>query len=280
MKIKLSPSEFVLLQTYIRDLSEIVIPQDKSYFMESRLSKLLADMKIESFEEFYHRCRKEKDSHLKDKLIEAMTTRETFWFRDILPWKILEEVFLPRFCKELLQSPRKKVRIWSAAVASGQEAYSTSICIYEYLERQGLLFLFPSFEILGTDISKTALQIARDGSYDELSITRGLEPVLREKYFQNDGDTWKLDPKLMEIVTLEYYNIKHSIEHLGPFDIIFLRYVMIYFSDEFRHTLLKKISKVLHSDGTLFIGASEVFSKMDQYFERQMHSNGYYYKRL
>lgn len=278
MSETLSKSEFKRFQQYIKDKCGIDIPEEKAYLIETRLSHLLAESRLGSYEELYSKIHANTDPQMDDKIIDAITTNETSWFRDKTPWVIISEVILPQLCNDLSNKRISKIRIWSAASSTGQEAYSTAICIREYLEKNNMLYLYHLFEIMGTDISPAVLDISRNGKYDSISIIRGLDNTLRDKYFTKDGNVWGVNPVLKEIVKFSRLNLQGSFAFLGKFDVVFLRYVMIYFSDELKTDIIKKMSGVLNTDGTLFIGASELFSQLEHSFARHSYKDGNFFK--
>jgi len=280
MASTLSDIEFRLFKTYIREKCGIDIQDDKAYLIETRLSKLLVDSGMESFEALYNLIMSNRDPYIAEKVIDAITTNETLWFRDKTPWKIMEDVILPRHIEELRSGKKRKIRIWSAAASTGQEAYSTAICIRDYLDEHGITDIRPDqFEILATDISKTVLEIARRGRYDAISIARGLDPKYKEKYFRKEGMVWVLDDAVKNAVRFEHFNLQNSFLFLGKFDIIFCRYVLIYFADTLKEELAKKFFDSIEPDGVMFIGASELHRCLDPYFEMVHYANGTYYVR-
>ena len=280
MAVNLSNLEFQLFQKYIKESCGISIGTDKAYLIESRLSKLLIDSGMRSFEEFYHTIVRNKDSYISVKVIDAITTNETLWFRDQTPWKILENVYLPVYIEELRNGKKQKIRIWSAAASTGQEAYSTAMCIDDYLFRKGIRDVSLShFEIIATDISQTVLDIAKRGRYDSISIMRGLGNEYKEKYFRKEGMAWELSDKIKNIVKFQQFNLQNSFLFLGKFDVIFCRYVLIYFEEALQKEIGQKILNSLDNQGIFFIGASELYSNFDQYFEMVHMENGTYYRK-
>lgn len=280
MTSSLSEIEFRLFKTYIKEKCGIDIHDDKAYLVETRLSKLLVDSGMESFEALYNLIMSNRDPYIAEKVIDAITTNETLWFRDQTPWKIMEDIVLPRLIEELRSGKKRKVRIWSAAASTGQEAYSTAICIRNYLEQKRITDIQPEqFEILATDISKTVLEIARKGRYDAISIARGLDPKYKERFFRKEGMVWVLEDAIKNAVRFEHFNLQNSFMFLGKFDIIFCRYVLIYFADTFKQELGKKFFESVEPDGVMFLGASELHHCMDSYFEMAHHANGTYYVR-
>lgn len=280
MQATLSGTEFQLFKKYIHAKCGIDIGEEKAYLIETRLSKLLADSGMTTFDELYNTIRNNDDAHMAEKIIDAITTNETLWFRDKTPWNILEEILLPQYITKLRNGEKFKIRIWSAASSTGQEAYSTAMCIDRYLKKNYIKDIgLDQFEILATDISKTVLEIARKGRYDAISIMRGMEQEYKDQYFRNEGMVWELDGRIKSAVRFQQFNLQNSYLLFGKFDIIFCRYVLIYFADNLKDEIIKKLSACMHDDGLLFLGASELYGMMDRSFEMKHHGHGTYYKR-
>lgn len=280
MSYQLSNSEFQLFRNYLHDHCGIYLGDDKAYLIESRLSKLLSDWGMSSFEELYQAIMKNKDPNIAERVIDALTTNETLWFRDQSPWIILTEVLLPRYINLLRTNKRSTIRIWSAAASTGQEAYSTAMCIDHYLKSHGIQDVrLSQFEIVATDISQTVLDIARKGSYDSISMIRGMDPMYKEKYFKQNGLVWELDERIKAAVSFKKFNLQHSFLLLGKFDLILCRYVLIYFADSLKADIANKLSNCMEAEGTLIIGASELYNALEQRFEMANYANGIFYKR-
>ena len=278
MKVNLTSKEFDLFKDYIRKHCGIEIGDQKAYLIESRLAKLLVEYEVSSYEELYYKIYRNTNPKIKEQVIDAITTNETLWFRDKTPWVILEEKLMPKYIELLRSKKRHKIRIWSAASSTGQEAYSTAMSINEYLEKNNIKDInLSQFEILATDISKPVLNVAKKGRYDSVSIMRGLDNKYKMKYFKNEGRTWVLDDKIKSLVTFRKFNLQDSFWSLGKFDIIFLRYVLIYFSSDFKSEALKKIKNTLNENGKLFLGSSEILHDQKNEFNNCNYKNGVYY---
>jgi len=275
----ITSKEFELMRDYIEKECGIDLSRDKAYLIESRLSGILSESGLSSFEELYYKLRIQKDAKMNEKVIDAITTHETLWFRDRTPWRILEEVLLPTYIDEIRQNKRNKVRIWSAGCSTGQEPYSTAMTIDSYLERHRIKDIsLDHFEIFATDISGSVLDIARAGKYDSISIIRGLDDEYKNKYFTNEGRKWILSSKIRDRVVFRQFNLQNSFISLGKFDIVFCRYVLIYFSAQLKKEVFQKISQVLNRPrGVLFLGNSEVFTDYEDSFTRKEHQGGVYY---
>jgi chemotaxis protein methyltransferase CheR len=191
---------------------------------------------------------------LKEKVIDAMTTNETFWFRDNAPFDALRDVLLPRF---VLEEKRQPLRIWSAACSSGQEPYSISMVIEEFKSRHpGVLMRDP--EIVATDISTSVLASARQAEYDSLSVSRGLSEVRRKQFFEEmPMSRYRLKRAITERVSFRQLNLKDPYSSLGRFDVVFCRNVLIYFAAELKMDILQRIHIVMTPGASLILGASE-----------------------
>ncbi|SFH51605.1 MCP methyltransferase, CheR-type [Tindallia magadiensis] len=278
MTASLSNREFSLFQKYIEDQCGIAIGDEKAYLIESRLTKLLIESKLNSFEELYKMLYNKNDPKLSEKVIDAITTNETLWFRDKTPWIILEKELMAEYIS-MIRNTGKKIKIWSAAASSGQEAYSTVIAVDQYLKRHRIKDVgLKDFEIVGTDISAPVLEIAKMGRYDPISIMRGLDPKLKEEYFINEGRVWTVKDEIKKHVKFRKFNLQNSFHSLGKFDMIFCRYVMIYFSQDFKKEMTKKLASALQEKGVLFIGNSEIFPNYKEYFEAKHVDKGIYYQ--
>jgi len=281
LRCSVDEHEFKLFRDYIAKKSGIIIPPEKAYLIETRLTKLMLDAGVESFGKFYDYIISGIDPHISEKIIGAITINETMWFRDTSPWKVLEESILPGLIDDLASFRKIRARIWCAAVSTGQEVYSTAMHIDDYLSKNQVSGVnLKSFDFLATDISGSALHMAKQGRYDKINIKRGLNDYYRDKYFSNNGSVWELDPKIRNTVKFERFNLQDSYSKFGLFDVIFCRYVLIYFSDELRKEILKKLRDSLTDGGVLFIGNYVLHDLLKEDFETGHYDNlTYYIKR-
>ena len=275
---ELSSKEFALMQKFIEERCGISLSEEKAYLIESRLSKLLIDSDSSSFEELYEKINNINNETIVEKVIDAITTNETLWFRDNMPWRILEDILLPTYIQQIREGKRAKVRIWSAACSTGQEPYSISMCINNYLDQRKIIDVkISNFEILATDISSTVLQIAALGRYDNISIIRGLDNAYKDKYFTNQGRVWSIDEKIKNSVNFKKFNLQNSFILLGKFDVIFCRNVIIYFSNNLKKEVMGKVAASLEPQGALFLGSSELFINYKDHFDMEQYNGGVYY---
>lgn len=273
----LSNDEFACLKDFIEKNCGIALSDHKAYLIESRLTHLLIEYHCSSYRDLCFKAKNATDTDLRNKIVDAMTTNETLWFRDKAPFAVLEELLLEKFFNELSSGKRQSIRIWSAACSTGQEPYSIAMTISEYARKRGITDLSP-IEIIATDISPTVLFLAKAGRYDQIAISRGLPDDIRSRYFVQDGRTWKLDDTIKKMVQLRKFNLQDSFAALSRFDILFCRYVAIYFSDTFKRDLFKRFSELLKPSGYLFLGASESLSMYNAGFTLLTHNGHIYYQ--
>ena len=276
----INENEFLLFREYINENCGISIPPEKAYLIETRLTKLMIDAGTDSFGEFHRYITSHPDSPIHQKIINAITTNETLWFRDSSPWKVLEEILLPQFINELLAGRKTRVRIWCNAVSTGQEIYSTVMCIDDYLTRNCIEGVnLSDFDFFATDISSNVLNIAKKGRYDKISIMRGLSDYYRDKYFTRNDSAWDISPKIRNAVRFGKFNLQNDYSAFGLFDVIFCRYVLIYFSDSFKKETVNKMCYALADDGVLFTGNYVFFDMFKDGFDAKHYGNLTYYTK-
>jgi len=274
----ITQEEYILFRDYVLRSCGIVIPPEKAYLFETRLAKLMLDTMSDSFSDFYQYVRKNTDPTIRQKIINAITTNETQWFRDDTPWRVLEETLLPRYVNELLSGRKPKIRIWSTAVSTGQEIYSTAMCVDNYLRKNRVMGVrLSDFEFFATDVSSRVLDMAQKGRYDRISISRGLSDDYREKYFAQSGAAWELDPRIREAVKFSHFNLQSGCDAFGLFDIIFCRYVLIYFSDELKKKIITELRHSLINSGVLFTGSYALYDLFRDDFDMKHYQNLTYY---
>ncbi len=276
----INDNEFALFRDYLRKISGILIPPEKAYLFETRLTKMMVDAGIESFGEFYEYILSGADPKAPQKIINAMVTNETLWFRDEAPWKVLSERVLPKLVWALQTGQRQRVRFWFSAVSTGQEAYSTIMCVDEYLKAnrvQGVSL--DDFDFVGTDISTRVLDIARMARYDAISIRRGLSDAHRAKYFTKNNTAWILDPRIKDAAHFAPFNLRDSYGALGSFDVIFCRYVLIYFPRELQEEVVAKMRASLTDGGVLFTGNYALLDLFEEGFDSGHYKNSTYYTK-
>lgn len=267
-----SPATFSYLAQMVREHSAIVLDENKAYLVESRLGSLLYSEGVRDIDELAFRIRDDRFGPLRRKVLDAMTNNETWFFRDLYPFEALKQAILP----ELISRPSnpRSLSIWSAASSSGQEIYSVAMLIREN---------FPSLlnwnlTLLGTDISEAIMQRARTGVYSQLEVNRGLPAILLAKYFQQSGRDWQLKRVILDMANFRFANLSSPFPHLGQFDVIFLRNVLIYFALDVRREILARVRQVLKPGGILFLGAAETTLNLDDSYERVPFQKTFYYR--
>ncbi len=253
---KISSLEFGVFTKYLFEISGISLQKGKEYLFETRLAPLMAEYKCVSFSELYYKAR--RDTTLEEKIIDALTTNETYFFRDIFPFELLQHKILPDLIDKrsaAFSSPGKiPIRIWSAGCSTGQEIYSVTFII----DNLHLSALDYEIYLLGTDISNAAITKASYGSYTNFEVSRGLRPDQIETFFSRvNENTWRIKDKYRWMVSFKTHNLFNEIPLNKKFDIILCRNVGIYFSQQDRRRLYQVIRNQLADDGCLLIGSTE-----------------------
>ncbi len=252
VKQEINAREYQAISDFLAETSGIVLGENKQYLVQSRLSSLLKRFDLASFAELIEALHvlKPVSQQLKTAVVDAMTTNETFWFRDKAQFLALQEQVLP----ELLAQKQGTIRIWSAACSSGQEPYSISICAHKVLQASGRQ---RSIQIIGTDISERVLSEARQAVYSELAVSRGLEAADKSEFFSPVADGYQLNPEITRQVRFQTFNLLKPFSVLGKFDIIFCRNVLIYFSEQIKLDILRRLAEVLEPGGYIFLSSTE-----------------------
>lgn len=254
MNSDLSPEQFEVFQKFLVDACGILLGESKQYLVKNRLTGLLKESEYSSVTQLIGALRSNAvPARLRTRIIDAMTTNETFWFRDNAHFEELRNVLLPAWAADKTGGT---LRIWSAACSSGQEPYSIGICVEEFF-RYGWTGIKRSVQIIGTDISESVLTEATQAVYSEMALSRGLDETLRSRYFERYQDKWKLKPEIVDRVRFQQFNLLKPFAALGRFDIVFCRNVLIYFSEELKRDILARIAKVLNPGGYLFLSSTE-----------------------
>ena len=271
----LSDDLYRQFSNFLAQQSGIVLGDNKQYLVKSRLSPLMTQFGIESLSELVTRAMNVRERELKMAVVDAMTTNETLWFRDIYPFEVLKNRVLPEMIKA---SPGQRIRIWSAACSSGQEPYSLSMSIDEF-EKTNIGQLKAGVQIVATDLSPTMLANCKSGEYDSLAMGRGLSQERLQRYFDPKGPgRWAVKPAIRSRVEFRSFNLLDSYASLGKFDIVFCRNVLIYFSAEVKKDILLRIHSTLKPGGYLFLGASEALNGLPDHYQMVQCSPGIIYQ--
>ncbi|HIJ83672.1 MAG: MCP methyltransferase, CheR-type [Magnetococcales bacterium] len=250
----ISKEEFQLIRKFLHDQSGILVNEGKEYLVENRLTVLLVQNGCENFFDLHEKLKKDAGP-LRNKVIDAMTTNETLWFRDASFATAVTETVVPHL---VAKAATQTVRIWSAACSTGQEPYSIAMLLHEAVEKMGAKAPgLAKFKILGTDISPSAIVIAKTARYSQLAISRGMKPDFLERYFTKNGMVHEVKPEIRSLVEYKQFNLKDDFSQHGQFDFVMCRNVLIYFSEELKKDIYQKIHRGLAKDGWMAIGASE-----------------------
>lgn len=246
----MTPADFLTIAEFVKQRSGIHIAPDKQYLLESRLGPIAHKWRLDGLDQLADILRGQASSEQQTEIVEAMTTNESYFFRDDGPFQALREVMLPKLLAA--RQTQRRLRIWSAAASSGQEAYSIAMTLLDAnIPAAGW-----SVEIVGTDINHEMIAKARAGSYNRFEIMRGLGAAQREKYFSPAGDHWVARESLRSLVSFRVANILDA-RNLGTFDIIFCRNVIIYFDVATKGRALEVLANHIAPDGYLLLGAAE-----------------------
>ncbi|HEY3698074.1 MAG TPA: protein-glutamate O-methyltransferase CheR [Spongiibacteraceae bacterium] len=263
-------------RAFLEKACGIVLGDNKQYLVTSRLANLLAEYQIDNLRELIRRMQQTAQRGLREAVIDAMTTNETLWFRDLHPFNILRTKLLP----DMQRNGAGTMRIWSAACSSGQEPYSISIAIEEY-RAANMGILRQPVEIVATDLSRSMLEACRAAEYDQLSLSRGLSSERLKRYFDPvNADRWRLKKEIAQRVRFQSLNLLDSYLTLGKFDIVFCRNVLIYFSGERKADILRRIHATLKPGGYLILGASEGPTDASQLYQMVQCNPGIIYKAI
>ncbi|HEX7789122.1 MAG TPA: protein-glutamate O-methyltransferase CheR [Afipia sp.] len=256
----MTPLDYDYLRKLLKDRSGLVLSSDKQYLIESRLLPLARKAGLSGIGELVQKIRNGSEATIID-VVEAMTTNETFFFRDKIPFEHVRETVLPDLLK--IRANRRSLRIWCAAASTGQEPYSLAMILKEALPAGWRA------EIVATDLSLEVLEKAKAGIYSQFEVQRGLPIQLLVKHFKQMGDIWQLNPDIRAMVQYRPINLLQDFSHLGKFDLIFCRNVLIYFDQATKIDIFNRMQKVNESDGYLFLGAAEtVVGLTDAYRSR------------
>ncbi|HEB87497.1 MAG TPA: protein-glutamate O-methyltransferase CheR [Gammaproteobacteria bacterium] len=273
-QLKLSDADYDAFRKILEDACGIVLGENKHYLVTSRLNRLSEELSYPSLSDMLEKLRQGRDAKLKERIVDAMTTNETSWFRDRYPFEMLKNSLLPELGKQKINP----LRIWSAASSTGQEIYSISMTLHEFKQlNPGVLN--SRVEIVGTDISPTVIKAAQDAKYDELSMGRGLTDERRQRFFMDNKDGgWTVKPEIRMGTRFTELNLLNSYTLLGKFDIIFCRNVLIYFASELKTDILDRMAQVLKPGGLLFLGGSESPTGYSKAYEMVRYPEGVVYR--
>ncbi|HHI94383.1 MAG TPA: protein-glutamate O-methyltransferase CheR [Gammaproteobacteria bacterium] len=268
----ITTEDYQSFRKFLEEASGIVLGDNKQYLVTSRLTKLISDSEIDSFGALMKRMK--TDGKLRNRIMDAMTTNETSWFRDVYPFDILKEKLLP----ELVKTQPRTIRIWSAACSTGQEPYSLSMMVQEYLQSNPGILPMDAVQIIGTDISPSVLAIAKTGVYEGVAVSRGLPQERKARFFRETSAGWEVSEDIKKRVSFRELNLMQNYTLLGRFDIIYCRNVLIYFSTELKRDIMARMAKCLNPGGFLVLGGSESITNYSDEFNLIRWRNGVIYQ--
>ena len=266
----MTEAEFEFLRSYLKARSGLSVALEKRYLVESRLGPLCRRYDVASLSALIGRLKMGATADMEFAVVEAMTTNETFFFRDKTPFEIFEKALLPRYLPA--RAAARRLRIWCAAASTGQEPYSLAMILSEMAHK----FAGWRIEIVATDISTEVLDRAKSGLYTQFEVQRGLPIKMVLKYFTQVGEQWQIVPAIRAIVDYKPLNLIKDFSHLGSFDIIFCRNVLIYFDAPTKADVLKRMAATLPDDGTLLLGAAETVIGISDAFIPHSDHRGVY----
>ncbi len=266
----MTPVEYDFLRAYLKQKSGLVLSNEKQYLIESRLLPIARKAGLASISALVAKMKEPGSSVLCDAVVEAMTTNESFFFRDKVPFEHFTETMLPAMLAS--RARERKLRIWCAAASTGQEPYSLAMCLKEAEAKLAGWRV----EIIGTDLSNEVLEKARVGIYSQFEVQRGLPINHLLKYFTQNGDTWQISSQIRSMVQYRKLNLLENFSSLGQFDIVFCRNVLIYFDNVTKVDILGRISKMMPADGFLVLGAAETVVGLTDAFRPMTDKRGLY----
>jgi len=264
-----TPLDYEYLRKFLKERSGLDLSADKQYLVESRLLPLARKAGLTAIPDLVQKI-KNGDGKLATDVVEAMTTNETFFFRDKIPFDHLRESIMPALIQA--RASRRSLRIWSAASSTGQEPYSIAMCLKE----MGAALAGWRIEIVATDLSQEVLEKSRAGVYSQFEVQRGLPIQLLMKYFTQSSDVWQLNADVRAMVQFRQLNLLQDFSHLGTFDVIFCRNVLIYFDQDTKAVIFERMARGLEADGTLLLGAAESVVGITDVFRPMSDRRGLY----
>jgi chemotaxis protein methyltransferase CheR len=263
-----TPLDYEFLRKFLKERSGLDLSADKQYLVESRLIPLARKAGMPGITELVAKIKAGTDP-LASEVVEAMTTNETFFFRDKVPFDHLRETILPALVQA--RASRRSLRIWCAACSTGQEPYSVAMCVKEFAGLSGW-----RVEIVATDLSQEVLEKSKAGIYSQFEVQRGLPIQMLVKYFKQTGELWQISADIRAMVQHRQLNLLQDFSHLGSFDVIFCRNVLIYFDQDTKTGIFERMAKMLEADGVLLLGAAESVVGISDAFKPYPERRGLY----
>jgi chemotaxis protein methyltransferase CheR len=265
-----TPLDYDYLRKLLKERSGLTLSADKQYLVESRLLPVARKCGVDGLGGLVQKLKSPGVEPLIVEVVEAMTTNESFFFRDKIPFDLFRNVIMPAL--RTARASQHQIRIWCAAASTGQEPYSLAICLKE----MGSLIAGWRIEILGTDLSTEVLEKAKAGIYSQFEVQRGLPIQMLVKYFTQVGETWQIVPEIRSMVQYKPLNLLHNLSQFGTFDVVFCRNVLIYFDQDTKVEVLARLAKVMQPDGYLVLGAAETVVGLTDIFKPVPEQRGLY----
>jgi chemotaxis protein methyltransferase CheR len=266
----MSPEDFGYLRNLLKERSGLVLAVEKEYLAESRLLPLARRHGMSTLTELVTALKMRAQPTLASEVVDAMTTNETFFFRDKVPFEHVRNVVLPALIAA--RARERRIRIWCAAASTGQEPYSIAMTLKE----MGTALAGYRVEILATDLVGEVIERAKAGVYSQFEVQRGLPIQMLVKYFTQVGETWRIAPELRDMVQYRTLNLLNDFSPLGRFDLVFCRNVLIYFDQPSKTKVLERISRQVADDGYLIMGAAETVIGLTDAFKPAQDWRGLY----
>lgn len=260
--MSLSQADFEMIRSLVLKRAAIVLEEEKVYLAEARMSNLARREGLGSVAALMEKLHNDRGNGLVQKIVEAMTTNETSFFRDIHPWEALRLTVLPQVLQRRQQE--RRLNIWCAAASSGQEPYTVAMLLRENFPQLSTWTL----SFVASDLSTEMLQRCREGRYNQMEVNRGLSARLLVKYFTRAGADWVVNADLRRLIEFRQVNLIEPWIGLPQMDIVLIRNVLIYFDIPTKRQILGKIRQLLRPDGYLFLGGAETTLNLDDNFER------------
>ena len=265
----MTPPDYEYLRKLLKDNSGLDLSADKQYLIESRLLPLSRKCGLAGISDLVQKMKSGSASHIAQ-VVEAMTTNETFFFRDKVPFDHFRDSIMPEMLKA--RAARKSIRIWCAAGSTGQEPYSLAMSLKEMSAATAGW----RFEIIATDLSQEVLEKSKAGIYSQFEVQRGLPIQMLVKYFKQTGELWQINPDIRAMVQHRQLNLLHDFSSLGVFDVIFCRNVLIYFDQDTKINIFNRLAKSMEPDGFLVLGAAETVVGLTDTFKPFPEKRGLY----
>jgi chemotaxis protein methyltransferase CheR len=264
-----TPSDYEYLRKLLKDQSGLDLSADKQYLIESRLLPLVRKYGLSGIPDLVLKM-KGGSASIVAQVVEAMTTNETFFFRDKVPFDHFREMIMPEILKT--RAGRKSVRIWCAAGSTGQEPYSLAMCLKE----MSAALAGWRIDIIATDLSQEVLEKSKAGIYSQFEVQRGLPIQMLVKYFKQTGEFWQINPDIRAMVQHRQLNLLHDFSQLGTFDVVFCRNVLIYFDQDIKINIFNRLHRASEPDGFLVLGAAETVVGLTETFKPYPERRGLY----